>query len=243
MSKIKNKPLRILIKVMIAFTIMFIFMVIGLSIYASFSYEASEDMYDTIALLDTSDITTDETIGAITYTVDSPLKQIIIVPGGLVDPASYRYLAISLASNQYNVTIIKPMFNLAIIAPNQPARYINPALDNIIIGHSLGGVVGAMVAAKEEKISAVVLLASYATTNISQKDVLSITAENDLVLDHENYQKNLDFLGEDATFFIVEGGTHAQFGWYGKQSGDGEPSITTKAQQDLIVTAIVSFIN
>jgi len=103
--------------------------------------------------LDLNDITFTDNGNKISYVVQNPMANIIFVPGGLVEPDSYKYLAASLATDGYNVTIVKVMFNLAILTPNKAIRYIDEDLDNIIIGHSLGGVVASMVAAKQDDIS------------------------------------------------------------------------------------------
>jgi hypothetical protein len=34
---------------------------------------------------------------------------------------------------------------------------------------------------------------------------------------------------------LIEGGNHAQFGYYGKQSGDGFASITKEEQQSIVI--------
>jgi hypothetical protein len=43
--------------------------------------------------------------------------------------------------------------------------------------------------------------------------------------------------------YEILGGNHGQFGWYGPQSGDGEATIDTKTQQDIIITQIIDFID
>jgi hypothetical protein len=43
--------------------------------------------------------------------------------------------------------------------------------------------------------------------------------------------------------YEIAGGNHAQFGWYGTQSLDGEATIDTKTQQDIIITQIIDFID
>ena len=46
-------------------------------------------------------------------------------------------------------------------------------------------------------------------------------------------------LPPDAEWVAIEGGNHAQFGWYGPQSGDLEPQIGHLEQQALTVAATV----
>ncbi len=215
---------------------------VGLNMYAEGSYEHLDDMDTAIGEMDLSDVTIYENDSKITYTVDNPIANIIFVPGGLVEPDSYEYLAAKLSLKGYNVTISKAMFNLAIFQPNKPSRYIDEDLDNIIIGHSLGGVVATMAAENHDDISKVILLGSYSIKDLTDKDVMIISAEHDEGMDPEKFEDAKQFLNKDAVLHMIEGGNHAQFGWYGEQKGDGAAEITTIVQQDLVVQYILEFL-
>jgi len=243
--KIKNKLIRIIVRTLLVLVAMFSLMIAGLFIYSSQSYDASEDMFTAIDNEVFDAITVEEDFGAITYTpVGAVERNIIIIPGGLVSPDSYAYLAYHLANESARVTIVKPLFNLAIIQPNQALKYIDEDLMNVVIGHSLGGVVASMIAGKSEYIDAVVLLASYPTTDISNKYVLSITSSNDLILDQTKYIDAMQYINTDHSVFItIDGGNHAQFGWYGPQKGDGEAMISPLSQQQIITTDINLFLD
>jgi hypothetical protein len=238
----KNKLKRILIRSLLGIVLIFIVLLFGLSIYASTAYTALEEMTDQIELLDTDSVEIYEDYNEISYTVENPKKNIIFIPGGLVTPDSYSYLAISLALEGYNVTIVKSVFYLAILSPNRAVQFIDSELDNVIIGHSLGGVVASMVASKEEAISSVILLGSYPIRDISSKDTLFIEAEFDLGMDPEAFDESLQYVNDQNTIISIDGGNHAQFGWYGPQKGDGEAIISTIVQQDLVIQYILDFI-
>lgn len=242
MNQLQKKKKHLWIKLTLSILILFLFIIIAMFAYASQAYEPLPDMYDAIDSLDLNDIEVTHKMGAITYHVDQPTKNIIVIPGGLVEPESYLYLASLLALSGYQVTIVKPLFHLAILSPNQASKYLSDELDNILIGHSLGGVVAGMIAHKHENISTVILLASYVTHDISMKDVLVITASEDLVTDQEQFNLNVDYLGETATIIDMTGANHAQFGWYGSQKGDGVATLSTKEQQDLVVSYMINFI-
>ena len=49
-------------------------------------------------------------------------------------------------------------------------------------------------------------------------------------------------LPSDATFVPIEGGNHAQFGWYGPQSGDNPASISHAEQQAQTVAATAALL-
>lgn len=220
----------------------FILMVVALFLYTRDSYKPTDEMYDTIEQLDISTIEVVNAFDHIRFVVDQPKKNIVIIPGGKVKPDSYQYLAVQLALSGYDVTIIKTLFNLAILTPNYGARFLKEDIENVVIGHSLGGTVASMISSGNKKVTDIVFLASYPISDVSDKHVLVITAEFDLVLNQASLTKSTSLLPTDYVSFEIQGGTHAQFGWYGKQKGDGEALISTKTQQDIIVLQIVNFI-
>jgi len=191
--------------------------------------------------LDTSSITVEETSRMVSYTVDDPLANVLFIPGGLVNPHSYDYLVINLALNQYNVTVFKPFFDLAILTPNFASRYLDDSMPNYIVGHSLGGVVASMISSGNDLISKVVLLGSYPVKDISDKETLLITAEFDLGMDEQAFTDSLQYVGDNFTIVNIEGGNHAQFGWYGPQKGDGEALISTLEQQTQVIQLLLDF--
>lgn len=221
---------------------LFFVLLIALLIYSRNPYTALPEMNEAMDALDTSVVTTYEDRDEIRYTVENPLKNIVFIPGGLVTPDSYSFLAISIANVGYNVTISKAPFYLAILAPNYAKRFLDADLDNVIIGHSLGGVVGSMIASGNDLVSTVILMGSYPIKDISDKETLLIIAEYDLGMDEEAFANSLQYVNEDNTLYFIEGGNHAQFGWYGPQKGDGDATISTLAQQELVITEIIDFL-
>ena len=239
----KPKVVKYIHRIIIFLVTLFVLIFVGLFIYSSQSYEALQDMRDEMEYWSFSDLTFSEDRNTISYTISNPLANIIFVPGGLVEPDSYQFLAARLAMEGYNVTIVKVAFNLAILTPNKPSRYIVDDLENIIIGHSLGGVVASMVAAKQEDISKIIMLGSYPIADISAIDSLMITAEHDDGMDPIKFNDSLVYVSEmNNTIVDIEGGNHAQFGWYGPQKGDGDAEISTLVQQDIVVQLILDFL-
>ncbi|BCR35145.1 alpha/beta hydrolase [Mariniplasma anaerobium] len=221
-------------------------LVIGLTlalfIYTRNSYKPLDEMYQEISLLNTDDIMVVDDFDQISYFVDQPIKNIVIIPGGKVKPESYQYLAINLALEGYDVTIVKTVFNLAILTPNYGARFLKDDIDNVVIGHSLGGTVASLFSSKADVVSDIIFLASYPISDVKNKNVLIITGQFDEVLDQESLDSSQDLLPDNSTTYEIIGGNHGQFGWYGIQKGDGIATITTKEQQDTIVNQIIDFI-
>lgn len=237
-----KKVLRVFKIVIISLSILVCVFILGLFIYTRGSYKPLYEMYDEIEQLDLTNIEIIDDFNQISYVVDQPKKNIIIVPGGKVKPQSYQYLAASLALSGYDVMIVKTLFNLAVLTPNYGSRFIKDDIDNVVIGHSLGGTVASVFSQGDDRITEIIFLASYPISDVSDKEVLIITAEFDEVLDMSDVQNSTDYLPSSYVLYQVTGGNHAQFGWYGPQKDDGTSLITTKEQQDIIINQVLDFI-
>ncbi len=235
MKKMIKRTLRII-------SIVITLMIISLWGYTLNSSKPLDDMTDQINMYDLTSIAYEDGFDHISYKVDHPIKNIVFIPGGKVSPGSYEYLAVKLALAGYDVTIVKTLFNLAILTPNYAEKFIVDDIDNVMIGHSLGGTVASMVAYQDENVTDVIFLASYTIKDLTDKHVLTITAENDGVLDLEKVEASKSMLSDQAEFEIILGGNHAQFGWYGVQKGDGVATIDTLNQQDQVIQMILNFI-
>lgn len=237
-----KKVLRVFKIVIISLSTLVCVFILGLFIYTRDSYKPLYEMYDEIEQLDLTNIEIIDDFDQISYVVDQPKKNIIIVPGGKVKPQSYQYLAASLALSGYDVTIVKTLFNLAVLTPNYGSRFIKDDIDNVVIGHSLGGTVASVFSQGDDRITEIIFLASYPISDVSDKEVLIITAEFDEALDMSDVQNSTDYLPSSYVLYQVTGGNHAQFGWYGPQKDDGTSLITTKEQQDIIINQVLDFI-
>ena len=174
---------------------------------------------------------------------------VIIYPGGHVDPRAYAPLAKEIVRAGYLV-ILPPMpLNLAFtginIADEIMAAY--PAVDNWYVGgHSLGGSMAAeYVAANPAKVDGLFLWASYSAestdlSTIPNLKVLSIygTEDGGAAEIVHSWQR----LPSDTVWVEMQGGNHAQFGWYGIQPGDGVATISREEEQALILNATLGFI-
>lgn len=221
----------------------FVLSILGLFIYTRDSYEPLEAMKDEIDTLDLANIQIINDFDQISYFVEQPKKNIVMVPGGKVKPESYQYLAVKLALSSYDVTIVKTVFNLAIITPNYGARFLKDGIENVVIGHSLGGTVASMFSHNDDRVSDIIFLASYPISDVSDKNVLLITGQFDTVLDIDDVNQSASLLPDNVVMYEITGGNHGQFGWYGPQSGDGDATIDTKTQQDIIIAQIIDFID
>lgn len=237
-----KKVFRIFKIMIMGVLILSVIFILGLFIYTRGSYKPLVEMYDEVEQLGLEDIDIINDFDQISYVVAEPKKNIVIIPGGKVKPESYQYLAASLALSGYDVTIVKTLFNLAILTPNYGARFLKDGIDNVVIGHSLGGTVASIFSAGDHRITEIIFLASYPISDVSDKEVLIMTGEFDEVLDMNDVENSREYLPSSFISYQINGGNHAQFGWYGPQKDDGTAEITTKEQQSLIVIQILDFI-
>ena len=118
-----------------------------------------------------------------------------------------------------------------------PEHY--PEIGNWYIGgHSLGGAMAASFAAEHpETFDGLILLAAYSTEDLTESglDVWSLYGSEDGVLNFEKYEEYRANLPADTRETVLEGGSHALFGDYGPQKGDGEAAITAMEQVRMTV--------
>ena len=174
----------------------------------------------------------------------------IFYPGGRVNYLSYAPYAHAIAAQGYLVVIVRMPLNFAFLGANAAsdviAAYPNVS-DWAIGGHSLGGSMAAQYAHDNpDKISGLVLLASYPASNIDLSEldlsVLTIHGSNDGLVSVKEVDDSLQQLPSDTVRVEIGGGNHAQFGWYGEQSGDNPASIGRDQQQNQTVASTINLL-
>jgi hypothetical protein len=172
-----------------------------------------------------------------------PRSGLIFYPGGRVDARAYAPLARSIAESGYLVVIVPMPLNLAIFGSNRAQEVIDtyPGVQRWAIGgHSLGGAMAARFAYQNPaSVQGLVLMASYPASSDDLSDydlkVLSIYGTQDAVMADGSIEDSRALLPDDTRWAAIEGGNHAQFGWYGSQSGDGQATISRREQQAAVV--------
>lgn len=169
---------------------------------------------------------------------------LIFYPGAKVEYTSYVPLLKNISNKGIDTYAVEMPFNLAILGQNSADDIIKNDSYNhyFIAGHSLGGSMAASYVNSTNKTDGLILFAAYPTNEI-EKPVLSIYGSNDNVLNMEKYNDSKDLIKNNLTEFVIDGGNHAQFGYYGNQSGDGIAQISPELQQNQAVNKIISFIN
>lgn len=180
----------------------------------------------------------------------TPAAGFIFYPGGRVDFRSYAPTARAIASAGYLVVIVPMPLNLAVLAPDR-ALEVQKALPNVgqwvIGGHSLGGAMAARFAFKHpEKVRGLVLWSAYppGSANLSNSKIsaLSISGTHDGLATPEKIEASRSLLPSTTRWVVLNGGNHAQFGWYGPQSGDRQATLSHAEQQAQIVAATLELL-
>ena len=70
----------------------------------------------------------------------------------------------------------------------------------------------------------------------------SIYGTRDGLTTGDKIEASRPLLPPDTAWVAIEGGNHAQFGWYGPQSGDNPATISREDQQAQIVAATLALL-
>jgi pimeloyl-ACP methyl ester carboxylesterase len=97
-----------------------------------------------------------------------------------------------------------------------------------------------------EAIAGLVFWASYpaSSDNLSSQDIVvtSIYGSQDGLATRAKIEASRTLLPAQTTWVMIEGGNHAQFGWYGLQPKDYPASISREDQQAQAIEATVELL-
>ena len=168
---------------------------------------------------------------------------LIFYPGAKIEYTAYAPMFKDLSEKGIDCYLVEMPFNLAILGQNSADEIIDSGNYShyFISGHSLGGAMAASYVNSTNKTDGLILFASYSTCKI-EKPVLSIYGSEDKVLNKEKYLDSINFIEDNLTEIEIKGANHAQFAYYGNQSGDGVAKISASSQQKQSASAIMEFI-
>ena len=181
---------------------------------------------------------------------ETPSTGFIFYQGGLVDEAAYAPSAREISQAGYLVVVPQMPFNLAVLNINVARKIITayPEINHWAIGgHSLGGSMAAAFSDNHrDLIDGLVLWASYPAENNDLSDsnliVTSIYGTLDGVAPVEDVIASKPYLPANTTWVPIQGGNHAQFGWFGEQRGDNAATISHQDQTAQVVEATISLL-
>lgn len=215
----------------------------GFFVYAQFYYHAEKTATD--YLNGTDDVNVSKISKGLFLDGYGNNTTIIFYPGAKVEYTSYLPLFTNLASKGIDCYLVEMPFNLAFFGINSADDLIkNSSYQHYFMaGHSLGGAMaGSYVNSTSNSISGLIYLSSHLPKEI-HVPVLSIRGTNDGVINLTSYNQAKPLVKNNFTEIIINGGNHAQFGYYGVQSGDNPANITPESQQNQTADAIIRFIN
>ena len=168
---------------------------------------------------------------------------LIFYPGAKVEYSAYLPMFTDLASRGVDCYLVEMPFNFAFFGENEADKIIETTNYShyIMSGHSLGGVVASSYMNHTGNGDGLILLAGYPTEKIT-KPVLSIYGSDDGKLNKKAYNEAKPLMS-NLTEVVIDGGNHAQFAYYGKQSGDSEAGISAQKQQSQTADEMLKFIN
>lgn len=235
-TEVKPKSKRIIFKLLISIISITIILIIAFLIYTSSYYHAGNKAYFYLNGAASTLTHIENTDSYIVIAPPEPKVGFIFYPGAKVEASSYVPLMVELANADIQCIILKMPFNLAFFDINgaDGIQELYPDINKWFIGgHSLGGAMSSLYLEKHPgEYEGLILLASFTTVDLSSAGInaLSIYGSEDNVLNIESYNKYKSNLPRNYSESIIEGGCHAYFGDYGKQKGDGEPTISMDSQ-------------
>jgi len=185
--------------------------------------------------------------------VDGADKALIFYPGAFVPSLSYARFAKALARAGYGAFIVKVRLGFAMLSPNRADAVFEKYGDRFssfaIAGHSIGGVVAASyVYSRYERrasIKGLLLLSAYSFgKDLSNTDLVvhSYRGTCDGLTSSAEVEARRYLLPASARIVDIQGGNHAQMGWYGPQNRDNPATITRIEQEAIIVTGAVELL-
>ena len=181
---------------------------------------------------------------------------LLFYPGSLVEPEAYAPLARAVAEQGFRTIIVKLPLRTASFGSQEAdlmAYTLTLIAENddvpkwFIAGHSRGGAIAARFAHQYgDSVDGLVLIgtshpkeAAYSLASATFP-LTKIYATHDGLASVVEVEANAEFLPVETHWVEIEGGNHAQFGYYGHQLGDNRAEIGREEQQVLTVAAILA---
>lgn len=182
-----------------------------------------------------------------------PTLGVLFQPGAKVDARAYAALMRPAAQAGELVVIPKQPVGLAFLSSGalDTARQAHPEVTSWVVGgHSLGGTVASSNALADASapaaapVSGLLLYASYPAEDSRgiTAQVLSVSGSEDGLATTADIDASRANLPPGAQFVVIDGATHAYFGDYGPQPGDGTPTVDRASAQAEITQATLNFL-
>lgn len=219
----------------------------GAFAYFSDSYAPTSEALSALSSTELVEVVSEDKYQSFLPKEEAGKKGLIFYQGGKVEAEAYAPLMQELAEKGIPSYLVNMPFNLAVFDISAADAVINGESnveDWYLAGHSLGGAMASSYAKNNaDQLTGLILLASYSAVDLTETNLptLMIYGTADEVMNREKYEENRS-LASNIEELVLEGGNHAQFGEYGKQAGDGAPTMSASEQLAQTVEAIIQFI-
>lgn len=216
--------------------------VLGILIYSQVGVMAAEPEPLADVRADDRIVITDDGAGIVLAPASAvSATGLVFIPGAKVDPWAYASILSGLVTGDgMTVVITKPWLNLAFfdLRPLSSFTDLAPGTGAWMVGgHSLGGVKACQLASDADGL---VLFGSYCATDLSDSGlpVLSLAGAEDGLSTPQKIADARHLLPDDAVLVEIPGASHASFGDYGAQPGDGTPTATDGEVEAVVVQQV-----
>ncbi len=178
---------------------------------------------------------------------------LIFYPGALVEPDAYAPLLREVAEAGFPAFLVKLPYRLApraaheaeVVRRTDEVLASHPEVRSWVLGgHSRGGALAAQIApARQDRLAGLLLIGTShpRESDLSglSLDVTKIFASEDGLASEAEIKEFSRLLPPSTHWVRIEGGNHAQFGWYGRQLGDQSARISREEQHRQTVAAVL----
>ncbi len=238
-----NKKLKIALSIILALIIVFA----GFLLWYSNDYARADSSANAL-LNGTDNVSVTEIDNGLFLDGPGNESALVFYPGAKIEYTAYLPMLMDLASGGVDCFLLEMPLNVAVLDTGEADSIIGNddyAYDKwYVSGHSLGGWAAATyIAEHTDKANGLILLAAYSDKDLGNTPVLSIYGSQDKNLNKVTYDESKEFIDDNLTEIVIEGGNHAQFASYGVDPKDGKASISPEEQRRQTVNAILDFIN
>lgn len=220
--------------------------VVAFVVWALTAYRADASTWQAVQADERISVASDGDLVVMTPSGESDGTGLLFFAGARFDPDAYAATFADVVAAGTSVVIVRPPLNLAILETRAFDDFTAevPGVERWTVGgHSIGGV-RACGYAQDPEVAALVLLASYCSEDVSGRSdlaVLTVSGSEDALATADKIEAAADLLPRDAEFVRIDGASHAQFGAYGPQDGDGVPTVSNERARELISRTLVDF--
>jgi len=180
---------------------------------------------------------------------------LIFLPGAMVEPAAYAPLLRAVAEAGYPAMLVPLPWRSAPTAANRAAVWsriaglLGDSHRWVLSGHSRGAALTARFAGEHAadtgaSLAGIVLIG---TTHPKAGSLAGLTipvtkiyGTQDCVAGPASVLANATLLPPNARFVRLDGANHSQFGWYGRQLGDCQATMSRPEQQERTLEAVLA---